>query len=81
MLKTEQETQSGDGVAISTVVNTHTVNTAQWNSMNFSQLIEQKNLMYSRYDYLFQNGNANAAQSIMNGIMQLDSLIQSRMLK
>lgn len=67
-----------DGVAITTSVLEHTVNSKKWEEMNFSELLNQKNILFARYEYLTQAGNPIAAQSILGGIHKVDALIAQK---
>jgi len=65
-------------VTITTQTNVSTVNANKWNEMSVNELLDQKNIMFSRYDYLIQTENFGAADQIMKGINKLEQLIQSK---
>ncbi len=47
----------------------------QWKEMNFDQLLEQKNIMYNRLEFLMSKGHKELAAALLNGINQLDAQI------
>lgn len=69
-----------DGVVITTSTNEHKVDSARWEDMNFSELLNQKNILFQRYEYLLQIGSP-AAKNILEGINALDVLIAQKSLK
>ena len=69
-----------DGVVITTSTNEHKVDSARWEDMNFSELLNQKNILFQRYEYLLQIGSP-AAKNILEGINALDALIAQKSLK
>ena len=69
-----------DGVVITTSTNEHKVDSARWEDMNFSELLNQKNILFQRYEYLLQIGSP-AAKNILEGINTLDVLIAQKSLK
>lgn len=69
-----------DGVVITTSTNEHKVDSARWEDMNFSELLNQKNILFQRYEYLLQI-ESPAAKNILEGINALDVLIAQKSLK
>ena len=69
-----------DGVVITTSTNEHKVDATRWEDMNFSELLNQKNIMFQRYEYLLQI-ESPAAKNILEGINALDALIAQKSLK
>ncbi len=47
----------------------------QWKEMNFDQLLEQKNIMFNRYEFLASKGHRELASQVLQGINSLDALI------
>ena len=72
---------SDDGVSISTSVGNNAINSARWSDMNFNELLDQKNIMFDRYEFMVRMGNALVAKSLLEGINTLDSLIAQKALK
>ena len=72
---------SDDGVSITTNVTNSPVNATKWDDMNFNELLNQKNIMFDRYDFMVRMGNSSVAKSILEGINTLDSLIAQKALK
>lgn len=70
-----------DGVTITTLVRTQAVETSRWADLNFSELLEQKNIMFNRYEYLVNIGNGPAAKGILEGINKLDVIIAQKTVK
>lgn len=70
-----------DGTSISTKDNLTAVKSSQWPELNFNELLNQKNIMFERYDFLMRTGSVNIAASILEGINILDSLIAQKSLK
>lgn len=70
-----------DGVSISTSVGNNAINSARWSDMNFNELLDQKNIMFDRYEFMVRMGNAGVAKSLLEGINTLDSLIAQKALK
>lgn len=66
-----------DGVSITTAVVEHKVESNKWTEMNFSELLNQKNIMFQRYEYLLQI-ESPAAANLLEGINTLDSLIAQK---
>lgn len=66
---------------ISTAVNTNLVDSSKWEEMNFSDLIEQKNILMSRYEFIMQQENKSYATVLIQGIQQIEALIQTKTLK
>lgn len=66
---------------ISTAVNTNLVDSSKWEEMNFSDLIEQKNILMNRYEFIMQQENKSYATVLIQGIQQIEALIQTKTLK
>lgn len=66
---------------ISTAANVNLVNSSKWEEMTFSDLLEQKNILMNRYEFLMQQENTTYAAAIVQGIQQLDAIIQTKTLK
>lgn len=66
---------------ISTAVNTDLVNSSKWEEMNFSDLMEQKNILMNRYEFIMQQENKSYAPALIQGIQQIEALIQTKTLK
>lgn len=66
---------------ISTAVNTNLVDSSKWEEMNFSDLIEQKNILMNRYEFIMQQENKSYAPVLIHGIQQIEALIQTKTLK
>lgn len=66
---------------ISTAVNTNLVDSSKWEEMNFSDLIEQKNILMNRYEFIMQQENKSYAPVLIQGIQQIEALIQTKTLK
>lgn len=69
-----------DGVTITTSVIENKVASDRWTEMNFSELLNQKNILFQRYEYLLQI-ESPAASKLLEGINNLDSLIAQKSLK
>lgn len=69
-----------DGVQISTLPkqNSSAITPANWNNLNFSELLEQKNILIRRFDAFAENGNKEAASMVNDGINKLDELIKQK---
>jgi hypothetical protein len=50
------------------------VNPSKWESMTFSELLEEKNILMDRYYYALSI-NANYAKAILNGIDRINSYL------
>lgn len=66
---------------ISTAVNTNLVDSSKWEEMNFSDLIEQKNILINRYEFIMQQENKSYASALIQGIQQIEALIQTKTIK
>ena len=66
-----------DGVTITTRVIEHKVESDKWAEMNFSELLNQKNILFQRYEYLLQI-ESPAASKLLEGVNNLDSLIAQK---
>ncbi len=66
-----------DGVTISTSIIDKKVESDKWSEMNFSELLNQKNILFQRYEYLLQI-ESPAAVKMLEGINNLDSLIAQK---
>ena len=70
-----------DGVIISTSTNNNDIDSTRWADMNFNELLEQKNILFNRYDFLVRVGAAEAAKKLLEGINSVDSFIAQKSLK
>lgn len=66
---------------ISTAANTNLVDSTRWEDMTFSELIEQKNVLMNRYEFLMQQENKSYVGPLIQGIQQIDALIQTKTIK
>ncbi len=66
---------------ISTAANTNLVDSSKWEEMNFSDLMEQKNILMNRYEFIMQQENKSYAPVLIQGIQQIEALIQTKTLK
>ena len=66
---------------ISTATNTNLVDSSKWEEMTFSDLIEQKNILMNRYEFIMQQENKSYAAVLIQGIQQVDALIQTKTVK
>lgn len=66
---------------ISTVANANLVDSTRWEDMTFSELIEQKNVLMNRYEFLMQQENKSYVGPLIQGIQQIDALIQTKTIK
>lgn len=64
---------------ISTLNNLQKVNSEKWEEMGFSDLVDQKNIMLDRYDFIVSQGNHQLASQLLTGINRLEQLIQSKL--
>ena len=71
--------ENGDGVVISTGGSTNSaIDATRWDSMSFNELIEQKNIMFGRYDFMIQQGNREVANKMLEGLTVLEGLIVAK---
>ena len=70
-----------DGTVISTAANSNAVESSKWDEMNFSDLMEQKNILMNRYEFIMQQENKSYAPLIIEGLLRLEALIQTKTLK
>ncbi len=66
---------------ISTATNVNLVDSSRWEEMTFSDLIEQKNIMMNRYEFIMQQENKSYADQLIQGIQRIEELIQTKTLK
>lgn len=64
---------------ISTLNNLQKINSEKWEEMGFSDLVDQKNIMLDRYDFIVSQGNHQLASQMLTGINRLEQLIQSKL--
>ena len=65
-----------DGVVISTNGSSSSaVDATRWDSMSFNELVEQRNIMFGRYDFMIQQGNKEVANKMLEGLAVLEGLI------
>jgi hypothetical protein len=76
----EDYLEKPDGVQISTLTPTsgNVITPERWANLNFTELLEQKNILIKRFDSFSENGNKEAAALVFQGITELDSLIQAK---
>ena len=68
-----------DGTVISTLNIDHIVDSNRWEDMNFSELIEQKRILFNRYEYLMKLENKQAAKGLVEGLERLETIIARKL--
>ena len=63
---------------ISTQTNLRAVQSEKWEKMSVNELLDQKSIMFNRYEFLLTSENPEQAKQILNGINRLENLIQER---
>lgn len=78
-LESEQEIEQEDGVVLTNQTSTTTmISRDQWNELNFTELLDQKNILYDRWEYLTRSGNLLAKEFAVF-LTDIDTLIQTKL--
>lgn len=70
--------ESEDGVVLTNMKNTETLLPPdEWPNLNFNELIEQKTLIWNKWEWLEQNGN-NLHKEFAVYLTNIDNYIQTK---
>jgi|688.fasta_scaffold1789983_2 hypothetical protein len=76
----EQKENQEDGVVLTLDTQTKTlVPKDQWNTLSFNELIEQKNILYDKWDFLSRGENKQLVLEFAQFLIDIEQIIQTKL--
>jgi hypothetical protein len=76
----EQKENQEDGVVLTLDTQTKTlVPKDQWNTLSFNELIEQKNILYDKWDFLSKGENKQLVLEFAQFLIDIEQIIQTKL--